>query len=91
MDTNRTVRPRLLFLGHTLPYPPDRGAALRSYHTLRALAKGYDVAALLFRHRGDPTQMPLEDRLRHLRSLADVELFGVPGERSVLRARLDRL
>lgn len=91
MDTNRTVRPRLLFLGHTLPYPPDRGAALRSYHTLRALAKRYDIAALLFRHRGDPTQMPLEDRLRHLRSLADVELFGVPGERSVLRARLDRL
>lgn len=90
-DTNRTVRPRLLFLGHTLPYPPDRGAALRSYHAIRALAGRYEVAGLFFRHRHDPTQMPLEDRLRHLRELADVELFGLPGERSGLRARLDQL
>jgi polysaccharide biosynthesis protein PslH len=29
----------LLFLAHRLPYPPDRGDRIRSWHVLRALAK----------------------------------------------------
>jgi len=29
----------LLFLSHRAPFPPDRGDRLRSYHTLRALAR----------------------------------------------------
>jgi glycosyltransferase involved in cell wall biosynthesis len=84
------TRPRLLFLGHTLPYPPDRGVALRSYHVLRELADRYEVTALLFRRRYEPTQMPLNDRIRHLREVAEVEVFDVPGERSAIRRRLDR-
>jgi sugar transferase (PEP-CTERM/EpsH1 system associated) len=31
--------PEILFLAHRLPYPPDRGDRIRSWHMLRALAK----------------------------------------------------
>lgn len=85
------VRPRLLFLGHTLPYPPDRGAALRDYHVLRSLAERYDIDALVFRRRDDPTQMPLDDRVRHLRELGDVEVFPAPGGAGGIRHVLHRL
>lgn len=83
------IRPRLLFLGHTVPYPPDRGAALRSYHILRELSRRYEVDALFFRRSGEPTQMPLEDRVRHLEALAHVQLFPIPAERSPLRRAWD--
>lgn len=76
---------RLLFLGHSLPYPPDRGVALRSYHVLRQLAKQYEVDALFFRRGTEPTQMPLPDRLAHLGALAEVEDFRIPAEWNVVR------
>ncbi len=81
---------RLLFLGDSLPYPADRGTALRSYHVLRLLASRYEVDALFFHHRDDPTQMPLRDRVRHLQELATVEVFPAPGERSGWRRFHDR-
>lgn len=84
------TRPRLLYLGHTLPYPPDRGATVRNYHILRELAKGYDVDALFFHWRHEPTQMPLERRVAHLEALADVDVFPLPGERSAVRRWLDQ-
>jgi polysaccharide biosynthesis protein PslH len=31
--------PRILFLAHRIPFPPDRGDKIRSFHILRALAK----------------------------------------------------
>jgi sugar transferase (PEP-CTERM/EpsH1 system associated) len=39
----------ILFLAHRLPYPPDRGDRIRSWHVLRALAKiaPVHVAALI--------------------------------------------
>lgn len=83
------VKPRLLFLGHTLPYPPDRGAALRSYHVLRTLTGHYEVDALVFHRRGDPTQTPLESRLAHLRTRSHVEAFPVPQEQNPLRRSWD--
>lgn len=83
-------RPRLLFLGHTLPYPPDRGVALRTYHVLRQLATRYEVDGLFFRHPGGGTQMPLADRVSHLQALARVEVFRVPGEWNRVRARWDQ-
>ena len=85
------IRPRLLFLGHTVPYPPDRGAALRSYHMLRELSRRYEVDALFFRRSEEPTQMPLEDRIRHLEALAHVQLFPIPAERNPLRQTWDRV
>ena len=80
-----TVRPRLLYLGPTLPYPPDRGAALRGYHTLRALRRRYEIDALCFQRRDDPTQMPLDDRVRHLERVANVELIPMPDESDLVR------
>lgn len=85
------VKPRLLYLGHTLPYPPDRGAAVRSYHVLRTLGSRYEVDVLVFHRRGDPTQMPLERRLGHLRERFHVEAFAVPQEESGLRRGWDRV
>ena len=34
---------RLLFLVHRMPYPPDKGDKVRSYHLLRQLAAGHRV------------------------------------------------
>ena len=33
----------LLFLSHRIPYPPDKGDKIRSWHILRHLAQAYDV------------------------------------------------
>ena len=41
-------RLKLLFLCHTLPYPPDGGIWIRTYHVLRMLAQAFDVTALCF-------------------------------------------
>ncbi|MEX2216610.1 MAG: TIGR03087 family PEP-CTERM/XrtA system glycosyltransferase [Phycisphaeraceae bacterium] len=35
---------RVLMLTHRLPYPPDRGDRIRSYHLLKLLSKHFDVA-----------------------------------------------
>ena len=43
-----TARPRLLFLCQTLPYPPDGGVWISTYHVLRLLAGAFDVTALCF-------------------------------------------
>lgn len=85
------VRPRLLFLGPTVPFPPDRDLAHRSYNILRTLARHYEVDGLFFAPRTDPTQMPLERRIAHLKELGEIETFPLPAERSPLRAAWDRL
>lgn len=70
----------LLFLAHRLPYPPDKGDKIRSYHLLRHLAKRYHV------HLGAFVDDP-ED-WRHAEALqamcASVQLVG-------LRPRLAKL
>jgi sugar transferase (PEP-CTERM/EpsH1 system associated) len=38
----------LLFLCHRIPYPPDKGDKIRSYHWLRALASAYRVHLAAF-------------------------------------------
>ncbi len=37
------LSPELLFLVHRIPYPPDKGDKIRSYHLLRHLARRYRV------------------------------------------------
>ena len=37
------MKPRLLFLAHRIPYPPNRGDKIRSYHQLKLLAEYYDI------------------------------------------------
>lgn len=37
------MRPPLLFLAHRLPYPPNKGDKIRSFHLLRRLASHYRI------------------------------------------------
>src|SRR4051794_24607026 len=37
------MKPPLLFLSHRLPYPPNKGDKVRSYHFLRRLCECYRV------------------------------------------------
>ncbi len=43
MSTASPRRRRLLYLTHRVPYPPNRGDRIRSYHMLRFLAAHHDV------------------------------------------------
>lgn len=45
-------KPRLLYLGHNLPFPPHEGALIRSYHTVRLLSRAFDVTGVYFFRRG---------------------------------------
>ena len=38
-----TAKPKLLFLAHRIPYPPNKGEKLRAYHLIRGLAERYDI------------------------------------------------
>ena len=56
-------RPRLLFLSHLLPYPPDSGAAIRTWNIFKLLARDFEVTALCFYRmdpelRGHPARVP---------------------------------
>ena len=86
-------RPSLLFLCQTVPYPPDSGVAIRSFHVLRLLARAFDVTALCFVRRKGGAGPPLDlaQRLAALRTLADVEAFPVLQEHSVWRLAWDHV
>src|SRR5689334_2302605 len=72
-------KPRLLFLAHLLPYPPDSGAAIRTYHVLRLLAQQFDVTALcFFRRESSSSSLSIQQRLKVLSALAHVEAFPIP-------------
>src|SRR4051794_7888427 len=79
------AKPKLLFLGQTLPYPPDSGTAIRSYNVLRLLARDYDVSALCFYRRA--TTANVDASVAALRAIAShVEVFPIEQEYS--RGRL---
>ena len=40
---NQKKKKRILFLAHRVPYPPDKGDKIRSYHILKYLSQKYDV------------------------------------------------
>lgn len=40
----KAEKPSLLYLCHRIPYPPDKGDKIRSYHLLRYLTRHYDVS-----------------------------------------------
>lgn len=73
------VRPRLLFLCQNLPYPPDGGALIRSYHTLRLLAQSFEVTAIHFYQRATKEgPADVERALDHLRQWCDIRAFRIP-------------
>jgi glycosyltransferase involved in cell wall biosynthesis len=81
-------RPRLLFLCQTLPYPPDGGVWIRTYHVLRILARTFDVTALCFERSGLGGRQPLEQRRRGLEALgAFGPVDAVPVPQTLSRAR----
>ena len=74
-------RPRLLFLGQTLPFPPDGGVHIRMYHTLRLLSEAFEVTALLFFRREErPRPASVRDGLAGLSFLHRAEAFALPQE-----------
>ena len=36
------ARPDILYLAHRLPYPPDKGDRIRTFHLLRHLSRGIE-------------------------------------------------
>ena len=80
------ARPRLLFLCQTLPYPPDGGVWIRTYHVLRLLARAFDITALCFERASSAGSKDDQRAARTaLSPFADVEVFSIPQKHS--RAR----
>jgi sugar transferase (PEP-CTERM/EpsH1 system associated) len=60
-----------LFLAHLLPWPLEGGGQIKSYHTLRTLARVYDVTLLAFIRRPDEARHaePLRPLCREVRTV----------------------
>ena len=87
-----TKRPQLLFLCQTLPYPPDGGVWIRTYHVLRLLARAFDVTALCFERAassGDGSRQRLRASVDALSRSATVEVFEIPQRHSRMRFAWD--
>jgi len=86
------TRPHLLFLCQTLPFPPDGGAHIRSYHLLRLLSREYRVTALHFYRRATrPTPEHVRSGLDGLKDIAEVEAYPIPQEFSRIRWYWDHI
>jgi polysaccharide biosynthesis protein PslH len=89
-----TARPRLLFLCQTLPYPPDGGAQIRTYHVLRLLARAFDITALCFertRTSGSTAAADLAAAREALGRFGSLDVFAIPQLHSRLRYAWDHL
>jgi glycosyltransferase involved in cell wall biosynthesis len=89
-----TGRPRLLFLCHTLPYPPDAGVWIRTYHVLRLLAQAFDITALCFERAataGTGMAWNVAAGGDGLGRFAEVEVFAIPQQHNRLRWAWDHL
>jgi glycosyltransferase involved in cell wall biosynthesis len=79
-------RRKLLFICQVLPYPPDGGVLIRSYHTLRILSEVFDVTGVFFIRAGvRSTAQSVEGAAHALGKLAEIRCFPIPQE--VSRAR----
>lgn len=83
-----TQRPRLLFLSHRIPYPPEKGEKIRAWHMLDHLAQSWDVdAGFLVDDRADLQHLPvMESRCASVHWRPALHRLGVAA-RAVLRAR----
>lgn len=85
-----TPRPRLLFLCQTLPYPPDGGVWIRTYHVLRLLARTFDVTVLCFERAGSAGRTGNVAAGRDgLRRFGPADVFPLPQRHSRLRFAWD--
>ncbi len=79
-------KPKLLFVCQNLPFPPDGGALIRSYHTLRLLTQWFDVTALHFYQlvtKSGPEAVT--QATAHLAQMCDIEAFRIPQDGSRVR------
>lgn len=83
------MRPPLLFLCQTLPYPPDGGVNIRSWNILRLLAQRFEVEALCFYRRA--VQHDVHASLLAIRQICRAEAFPIPQEHSRSRLLVDHL
>jgi polysaccharide biosynthesis protein PslH len=67
-------RPALLYLAHRLPYPPDKGDRIRTYHLLKSLSKSADVHLACF--ADEPVGLSDLDELRRLCRRVEVIRLG---------------
>ncbi|MEZ5529323.1 MAG: TIGR03087 family PEP-CTERM/XrtA system glycosyltransferase [Porticoccaceae bacterium] len=58
------MKPALLFLSHRIPFPPNKGDKIRSYHLLRYLSEHYRVFLGTF--IDDPEDWQYQERVREL-------------------------
>jgi glycosyltransferase involved in cell wall biosynthesis len=70
---------RILFLSQLFPYPPDAGAKVRAYYTLRWLAEQHDVTLVAFTREDDPPAA-----IEHLRKFCR-EVHTLPMVRNRVR------
>lgn len=75
--------PRLLFLAHRMPWPPDKGEKIRGWNVLRHLAERFEV------HLGCLEDAPVGPPPPELAALcADIGIFGIGRRSQLLRAAL---
>ena len=86
-------RPQLLFLSQVLPYPPDGGVKIRTFHTLRLLSRAFEVTALCFyRWKKGLVEQDLEASVSALEEFAThIEIFPIPQEHQRWRLPADHL
>ena len=85
-------RPRLLFLCQNAPWPPHGGQQLRSYNTLRLLAREFEIYGLYFyraRHLGSDAEVSSAEEA--LSAFGHARLFKIPQEHSRLRLVSDHI
>lgn len=82
------TRPRLLFLAHRIPYPPEKGEKIRAWHMLDHLADRWDVdAGFLVDELADVQHLPaVEQRCASLCWRPAMRRMSVAA-RALLRAR----
>jgi glycosyltransferase involved in cell wall biosynthesis len=90
--SERHDRPRLLFIVQTLPFPPDGGVHIRTFHVMRLLSQLFDITALCFFRRAErPRPEDIAASLDGLRPYAHVEAFPIPQEHDRSRFVWDHL
>jgi polysaccharide biosynthesis protein PslH len=80
-------RPRLLILGHLLPWPLDSGVAVRAFNTWKRLAEHFQLRILCFtRNSRQRNAAAVATGVERLGEFAQVEAFPLRWDRPALRA-----
>jgi polysaccharide biosynthesis protein PslH len=80
------TRPKLLFLCQNLPHPPDAGAEIRSFHTLRLLSQTFDVTSVHFYTSANKTTAgAVAAAVTRLSAFGQATAFRVPQDASRIR------